>query len=1210
MISSPGSHFPHVVTDTSVTEEPQGVLKAVAADSIDDCVTVDFSRQNLDKRRRASVSAKNPATSTLTATLARSKTEPKPAIETSPAPTPTHTYALDSHLKFGLPTPVKRAIQSKRKSISFDLEKLQEIQTPAFAPCEISAAEVTTTTPSAPVSVSAVETALNRVIQQHQKKLLEELRTVEEDPSPASSTITSMPSASLQTPHNTTNREAAEYSVLKTPLKRDIHARRITRSAVKVLETFDSPLGDAPSATAALPPQPSDLAAALMTPPPVRGSGRKTRQSVTREPVEVILQPSPAAEPVPVPERRVTRQSLKTPLKNAIQSRRKSLVTAVETLDKVLDDDPIVEPERSTLKTPLKKAIQARRKSYAAQVEALDQLALNEEEQAEEEEKEEISSPGAQGLPSPSVLVLSASDQPSPAKEIPRALRSPLKKAIEMRRKSLESEVAAIDKLGESEQPVESSPSTPAPRSIRKSLQRAIHSRRKSLTTEIERLSEMEKKMETAASDESAAVEQALATELDLLPPPSLPAPLLAAIESRRYNLKSEVKILEEISFLAAAAQEEEQEEESLNLMDAPSASGSPMAQAPSTPSAAQQVLKTPIRKAIQSRRKSSTRKRMSNSSGRGSLVESFPGARSLQTPLRLAIQSRRKSLLAEIGHLDDSFSCAAASIGADMSSTEADLCDMSLMGVEYEANQLCSRLSIASFASSIGRFEGQEDGDEVLAEALECFLDQPEAFYSPRRCSFSSSRRFQGEKLLSSMEKKGAEAVIGPMSAEMVADIMAAITDEELGMVDDYAKQLVAVTGMEDEEAYARCLDAFIQGVEAATRLNRAPSPVASPAASTSATPVVTTSDSAVATASPQQQPEQTTVAVISAESQIDFLEQKKLDLQLIIAYADDLEYSASLRPEIAYGIALDTYLADPISFRSNVRAMKTDPCTPIEWVEYEGDGGWEQDYGGYGEAAAEEYDGETENECEDLMPKSNAIPLKSLPSPISEEKEEQEAEEESDRLIAGHSSPMIEKERAAPVRGRGRAAKKIVPISIPAALDETPAAAPTAAPAAVTPSPAAGKKRGRPSAVKAKEPEEKSEVKGEEEQEEIEEAVESKKSRAAEVTPAKATEAEAEAETAAVAPSTRRGKRKAAAPAAEEEEESALSPERKPAAAKPKSSAKKTPAKGTTKGKAATPAKKTPAKKTAPVKKKAVAHEEEEEEDMEEATAILCDG
>lgn len=600
---------------------------------------------------------------------------------------------------------MKRAIQSKRKSISFDLEKLQEIQAapqeivdpvpdvapevPLVSPNDVADAEQHVETG---YSSSAVENALNRVIQQHQKKLLEELREVEEttlpaDPSRSSITPITTTSATLQTPHSTTNPEITGYSVLKTPLKRDIHSRRITRSAVKILETTDSPITTHP-----LPPP--DIAA-LMTPPPVRSSARKTRQNVSQDLAEVISQPSPTLDPVPVIERRVTRQSLKTPLKNAIQSRRKSLVTAVETLDKVLDD-PIVEPERSTLKTPLKKAIQARRKSYASQVEALDQLALNEESMDGVEELVPV--PTSSELPSPSPLIMTSTEEASPPKDIPRILRSPLKRAIEMRRRSLESEVAAIDKLRETDQSI-SSPqeSTSAPRSIRLSLQRAIHSRRKSLTSEIGRLSEMEKKME---ADDTVA--EAVATELHLLPPRSLPAPLLAAIESRRYNLKSEVKILEEISYLAA-----QDEEENLDLSDAPANSSvDPLAEE------VRPVLKTPIRKAIQLRRKSSSKKRPS-------LLPSE--TRVLKTPLLKAIQSRRKSLLSEIEHLDDSFSCAAASIGADL---EIDVTNISLfkspfamaeMGVEYEANQLCSRLSIASFASSIGRFDVKSPSSLLL---------------------------------------------------------------------------------------------------------------------------------------------------------------------------------------------------------------------------------------------------------------------------------------------------------------------------------------------------------------------------------------------------------------------------------------------------------------------------------------------------------------
>lgn len=652
-----------LVTDATMTEEPQGVLKAVAVDSIDDCITVDYSRNNLEKRRRASVCAKNPATQTLASTLIRSKTETKPSstvslpipkvekkttTEEATPPPKQECHSSENHLKIGLPTPVKRAIQSRRKSISFDLEKLQEIQ--SSRPEATKSHEPTESESAAKAPSLSIDTALDRAIVQHQNKLQDELREIDT----ATNTPLSIPTIepNLQTPREVINPETA-YSVMKTPLKREIHARRITRSAVKVLET-DSPV------IAEEPPL-------IMTPlphhTPIRPSTRSSRKSVD---------PASISDTEPVIERRLTRQSLKTPLKNAIQSRRKSLVTVVETLDRVLDE-PISAPERSALQTPLKKAIQARRKSYAAQVEALDNLALTENVNETDELKEEYRITSFPVLP-----------EPSPVKEAPRALISPLKKAIEMRRRSLQAEVDALDKLDEN--PLEAETGSNAPKRIRLSLQRAIHSRRRSLTKEIDRLSDFEKDMES--KDDASLI-----AAISVAPQP-LPKPLLEAIESRRYNLKGEVKILDEIAYLAT------QEEET---------------QSHSNASNEKQVLRTPIRNAIQSRRRSYSNTSVTENN------QNSVAIRVLHTPLRHAIQSRRKSLMAEIAslqdslnsNLSDSFSCAAASIGANMDNN-ADILELGILkspfvgdvGVEYEAHQLCARLSIASYASSIGRME------------------------------------------------------------------------------------------------------------------------------------------------------------------------------------------------------------------------------------------------------------------------------------------------------------------------------------------------------------------------------------------------------------------------------------------------------------------------------------------------------------------------
>lgn len=288
-----------------------------------------------------------------------------------------------------------------------------------------------------------------------------------------------------------------------------------------------------------------------------------------------------------------------------------------------------------------------------------------------------------------------------------------------------------------------------------------------------------------------------------------------------------------------------------------------------------------------------------------------------------------------------------------------------------------------------------------------------------------------------------------------MIADIMSSITDEELAMIDKYSKQLVSVTGMEDEEAYARCLDAYIQGVEAAMRVNDVPSNQEDATAISTAPVSSTNAKISTPISANIQQGEPL------SESKIDFLEQKKLDMQLIMAYADDLEYSANLRPEIAYGIALDTYLADPFSFRQNVKAMKVNPTTPIEWIEYDEERLYEEeDNDEMVENKDDVYDGETENESDDHM--HNSAPVLNLPSPITEEeKVDLSQPEDAERLVTdGPMSPLVSP------KPRGRKKKESL---VPAPAAQIAPTVETVEPIPLAPTPtAAGRKRGRPSKAK----------------------------------------------------------------------------------------------------------------------------------------------
>ena len=819
-------------TENTVTNEPQGVLKAVSLnDGIDDNVTVNYSRKGNERsqRSRHSIITRNNnsnlslitkenlpinkqienKSSSMTISLPLERLGQGQTLNPTPQKLAREFYQLhhhhhnnnnhnnpESNIKLGLPTPVKRAIQSKRKSISWDLERLHVIQshsdhshfinststlhtepTPLIHSFqneekkenlqneeknekknhssnenEISVPFATTTTtpttiatlnenndnnnpPTADAQVSnttSIATLLDRVIQKHQLKLQqelqEELQQIEKSKLHISIPIQLPISDSLQTPHNTIRPlDSTNNSILNTPLKREIQTRRITRSAVKVLETTDSPFlttepqKNIESLIASTTSTTTTTTNTLTTSPEIVETSTKTpTRSLSNSNDNEIndidgpeSNTSSQVDELPLIERRITRQSLKTPLKTAIQSRRKSLVSAVEKLDKVLDD-PLIEPIRSSLKTPIKKAIQAKRKSYAAQVEALDKLALTEEinqqvnyvdlpnNSSSSEMKMEIQSQiETESQPHSTITISSENNQNlTTIQEIPKILKTPLKKAIESRRKSLQKEVQALDNIITPAHNNTISTEEATRVGLQTPLKKAIHSRRKSLTSEINKLDEVNKELE---ENEKIKANSTLTTQTVQS---NLPLPLREAIESKKYNLRTEVKILDELTYLAKLEQTRSSSISNELI------------------SIKKNKLCTPLRNALQSRRKS-VRISLDGTEPTPEIPQesnnSIYALRSLQTPLKKAIQARRKSLLAEIAILEDTLTRDVNDSFADIANTITGDFEVenisgnisifgtpfpSEVGVEYEANQLCSRLSIASFASTIGREE------------------------------------------------------------------------------------------------------------------------------------------------------------------------------------------------------------------------------------------------------------------------------------------------------------------------------------------------------------------------------------------------------------------------------------------------------------------------------------------------------------------------
>ena len=177
---------------------------------------------------------------------------------------------------------------------------------------------------------------------------------------------------------------------------------------------------------------------------------------------------------------------------------------------------------------------------------------------------------------------------------------------------------------------------------------------------------------------------------------------------------------------------------------------------------------------------------------------------------------------------------------------------------------------------------------------ALDEYLDNPRSFYSPRRASLTAPAVRRRESLLGSLEKMGRRSAV-ELTASL--DILSALTDEELDTVDVYARELATTSNLDTDEAYAMALDAYIQGIEASKRFSQ----------SCPTTPQAQTSTS----------------------TSLD----RKRDMELVSIYAKELEENAYFSEYIAFGIALDTYLADPDGFRRNISGTSSTACNQYSW-------------------------------------------------------------------------------------------------------------------------------------------------------------------------------------------------------------------------------------------------------------------------------------
>ena len=181
-----------------------------------------------------------------------------------------------------------------------------------------------------------------------------------------------------------------------------------------------------------------------------------------------------AEAPLPPGEEVAKRSALNTPIRNAIKIRRGALLADMHSLDMLSNAPPneTVSPsaqsssELANLASPLRLAIHKRRQSLSAELEEVEQQAA---------------------------VIERGDDASFKSPHRSKSLRTPLKRAIQEKRRKSISDTSALPSQAQTDTiVVEAGSKTPVKKSLKTPLRNAINARRKSLVAEVEALNDME----------------------------------------------------------------------------------------------------------------------------------------------------------------------------------------------------------------------------------------------------------------------------------------------------------------------------------------------------------------------------------------------------------------------------------------------------------------------------------------------------------------------------------------------------------------------------------------------------------------------------------------------------------------------------------------------------------------------------------------------
>ena len=203
------------------------------------------------------------------------------------------------------------------------------------------------------------------------------------------------------------------------------------------------------------------------------------------------------------------------------------------------------------------------------------------------------------------------------------------------------------------------------------------------------------------------------------------------------------------------------------------------------------------------------------------------------------------------------------------------------------------TQISVDAFAIELEK--GGLGAGEAYHEAVSEYLAQPSAFAPMTEPDGTPRAARRRESLMLSLEKKGAESLVDDQG-----DLVSHLTQEELALIDGYAEKIEA-SGIEKLEAYALALDSFVRGIENCHNRRR-------------------NSVSSVDMEEPRQS---STLRDLFESSATDYDGDEDNDMQLVEIYAEEIVANAGIDSAIVYGIALDSFTADPEAFRRHVKAI-----------------------------------------------------------------------------------------------------------------------------------------------------------------------------------------------------------------------------------------------------------------------------------------------